>query len=534
MAGPALSEQRPRGQMSRRDFLRLTAIEGAAEVLGVGPLSQMVCGGVEIAKAGGFPEIPRAGVLIVNNTKEGEDSVVYRRTLDLLDSNGVGSFPDGTRLPVFGRTPVLRVADDGNKTADADFYIVGPPDKVDAQKLNELEDVFTITAKDKFTHPENATKESIPVIDLDKLGLIFPDQKIETPQMQTEAAKAQEKQAQTLREILDQKGITLGVNVDNSVNMNRDAQLITDNFNMVVPGYFSWGWIRRNGQNVNTIDFNAADRWVNFALSRGMRVRNGNPLVYNVNLPDWLTQGKFTNDQLRTILQEHIAAVVGYFKGRVHEWIVCNEAYIYYDGHRGIQTQVNETKADFPFATQLGEEYIDLAFQTARQADPSATLIYNDFGIEYPGPKADWIFENVKKLKERGLIDAVGMEYHIGAPPVLYFQNINPNQMPSKEDLISQIRRYAEIGVKVIITELDVDLNSLPGKDEKERLIKQAEIYRIVAEVALESGNCNSMTVWGLNDDGSWMNSVGGKSPLLFSNGQPKPAFEAIVDVLSK
>jgi len=58
------------------------------------------------------------------------------------------------------------------------------------------------------------------------------------------------------------------------------------------------------------------------------------------------------------------------------EWIVCNEAYIYYQGYRGIQTKVNETGYDFKFATQLGEEYIDLAFQTARESDPSATLIY--------------------------------------------------------------------------------------------------------------------------------------------------------------
>jgi len=126
------------------------------------------------------------------------------------------------------------------------------------------------------------------------------------------------------------------------------------------------------------------------------------------------------------------------------------------------------------------------------------------------------------------------MQYHIGAPPVLYFQNINPNSLPSKEDLISQMRRYADIGVKVIITELDVDLNSLPGQNDEEKLRKQAEIYKMVAEVALESKNCDSITVWGLNDEGSWMNSVGGKSPLLFSNGRPKPSFQSVFDVFSK
>lgn len=329
----------------------------------------------------------------------------------------------------------------------------------------------------------------------------------------------------TFHEILDQKGITLGVDVDNHNNINTNGQTISDNFNMVIPGYFSWGWIRRNGQDVNTIDLGAADKWANFAFSKGMRVRNGNPLVYNVDLPDWLTKGNFTKEQLSQILTDHVSTVVGHYKGKASEWIVANEAYIYYQGYKGIQTKINGSNADFPFATQIGGDYIDLAFQAARKADPNATLIYNDFGIEVGGPKADWIFENVKRLKDKGLVDAVGFQMHLTQPP-----NLDAANPPTKDQIISQIKRYKDIGVNVIVTELDVDARRLSGTQEQ-KLARQAEIYRMVVEACLEGG-CKSISVWGLNDADSYLGA--GASALLFSDNKPKPAFQAIQQVVSQ
>jgi endo-1,4-beta-xylanase len=224
-------------------------------------------------------------------------------------------------------------------------------------------------------------------------------------------------------------------------------------------------------------------------------------------------------------MQEHIKAVVGHYKGTVSEWVVSNEAVITYQGKTGYQDHI--------WLRTIGADYIDMAFQAARGADPNAILIYNDFGNEFPGLEADVVFGLVKRLKGKKLVDAVGMQFHIVSPPVVDpGTNINPLSLPKKADIIAQMKRYKDIGVKVIITELDVDVSHLPGTKEQ-KLVKQAEIYRFVLEACLESGECNSISVWGLNDEESWMLSQGGESPLLFSNDKPKPAYYAIRDTLA-
>jgi endo-1,4-beta-xylanase len=325
----------------------------------------------------------------------------------------------------------------------------------------------------------------------------------------------------TLRELADGKGVTLGVFVDPRYNSpENEGRIIAQNFNLLFPGSFSWDWIRRRGPDTNIIDFDSADRWVNFAVKNNMRVRGGS-LVTNSGLPEWLTSGQFTREQLTTILQNHIKAVVGRYKDRISEWIVANEVFIYYNGRKGIQDSI--------FYRAIGPEFIDIAFKAARDADPNAKLIYNDFDIEVGGPKADYIFEQVKRLKEKGLVDAVGFQMHVTKPP-----NLDAANPPKKSDLIAQMRRYKDIGVEVIVTELDVDSSRLPGT-EQQKLASQAEIYKMVVEACLELGACNNIEVWGFNDSESYLVHQGiNTSPLLFSNDKPKPAYYAIRDVLAR
>ena len=328
----------------------------------------------------------------------------------------------------------------------------------------------------------------------------------------------------TLRELADSKGVTLGVFIDPRYNDPASTEkIISENFNLLVTGALSWDWIRRKGRDINLIDFTLNDRWVALAQRNNMKIRNGNPLVYHWGLPDWLTSGNFTRAELISIMQEHITTVVGYYKGKFSEWVVLNEAVWAYQGKTGY--------SDTIWHHIIGPDYIEMAFQSARQADPNAVLIYNDFGDEIAGLQADVVYGLVKRLKDKNLVDAVGMQFHFMSPPVVdpLLPHVDAVHPPSKGDLIAQMRRYRDIGVRVVITELDVDTSQLAGTKEQ-KLARQAEIYRMVIEACLESGACNSLSVWGLNDK---IETTGVESPWLFSNGEPKPAYFAIRDFLA-
>lgn len=97
----------------------------------------------------------------------------------------------------------------------------------------------------------------------------------------------------------------------------------------------------------------------------------GHALVYPLRLiPDWLRRGRFTREQYIEILQQHITTVMTHFKGKIHEWVVVNEA-----------LETGEHPRDF-FQRKIGPEYVEIAFATARAVDPTATLIYNDYNNE--------------------------------------------------------------------------------------------------------------------------------------------------------
>jgi Glycosyl hydrolase family 10/Carbohydrate binding domain len=147
-----------------------------------------------------------------------------------------------------------------------------------------------------------------------------------------------------------------------------------------------------------------ADFLVDFATKNAMQL-DGHVLVYHLLLPTWLTGGAIPANEVRAILQEHISTLVGRYAGRVASWEVVNE---------GLDSNGNLLN-DF-WRRNIGDDYMDLAFQWARAADPSAKLYYNDFGIggEYGGSKADGAFNFIKGMVERGVpIDAVGFQLHL-------------------------------------------------------------------------------------------------------------------------
>ncbi|GET35554.1 endo-1,4-beta-xylanase [Microseira wollei] len=259
-------------------------------------------------------------------------------------------------------------------------------------------------------------------------------------------------------------------------------------------------------------DFTDADTLVTFAEDNNMKVR-GHTLVWHIELPQWLTEGKFTRQQLLQILRDHIYTVVGHYRGQVFAWDVVNE---------GIGD--NNGLRDTIWLREIGPEYIDLAFRWAQEADPKARLFYNDYGGEGLGAKSDAIYNLVRGMVQRGVpIHGVGLQMHVGL-----------NNAPPPADVAANIQRFAALGLDVHITEMDVQIQNATGT-QAERFAAQAKIYRDLLGVCLSKRNCQAFVLWGFTDKHSWIPWFTKKpdAALIFDNFyRPKPAYNALKEVL--
>jgi endo-1,4-beta-xylanase len=329
---------------------------------------------------------------------------------------------------------------------------------------------------------------------------------------------------ESLREAAQGSGMLVGAAV-------RPAQLteafyaatLAREFNMLEPeDAMKWEALRPDSQS---FDFSQADRLVDFAARHDMKVR-GHTLVWHRQNPAWLTQGRFTPDQLAELLETHIKTVVGHYRGKVFAWDVANEAFdeqprlgqlrdtIWYD-RPGIGLSAN------------GTAYLERCFRWAHEADPQALLFYNEAEAETLGPKSDAIYAMVRDFRRRGVpIDGVGFQMHIG------------NLHPDITSISANIGRFTALGVQVHITEMDVSLPvDVNGNAGPEDLQLQAEIYREIAAACLAHRGCTAIQTWGFTDKYSWIGSHSKKTrgaALPFDrNYLPKPAYRALRGALA-
>lgn len=322
------------------------------------------------------------------------------------------------------------------------------------------------------------------------------------------AATAQE--GATLRSLAEARGIAFGAAV--AIRPLRSepqyAEVLRTEFGMVVgENAFKWESIHPGRTFYN---FDDTDEIVAFAEANGMAVR-GHTLVWHNQNPSWLGRALGTRDEAIAVLRDHIHTVVGRYKGRIVAWDVVNEA---------IDDQTGELR-ESPWLTAIGPDYIALAFQFAREADPEARLYYNDYGAEGIGGKGDAVYELVKDLKDQGVpIDGVGWQGHLQSGTYI-------------SDMKANGERLAELGLEVAITELDVRIR-VPPRDAMVR--RQAETYRKVTEICLALPNCVAIVTWGFTDKHSWVPGFfGGEGAALpFDETYArKPAYDAIVQALS-
>lgn len=315
---------------------------------------------------------------------------------------------------------------------------------------------------------------------------------------------------------------------------NEETRIVEENFDSITP---------ENEMKPDSIQpaegefrWDMADRFVAFGEKNHMKII-GHCLVWHNQTPRWFFENpdgsKADRETLIRRMREHIHAVVGRYKGRIHGWDVVNEAF---DDAGNLHPS--------PWRDGIGDDFIELAFMFAHEADPHAELYYNDFNMFAKG-KREGVVKMLRVFKAKGIrIDAVGLQSH---------GSLNSPKIEEYEDTIKAI---AAEGAKAMITELDISVlpnawglsaeitqsrdydekynpwkdGVLPRETQKELARRYVELFRMYLRNA---DKIDRVTVWGVSDKYSWLNDfpVKGRTdyPLFFDRDmKKKPCAKAI------
>jgi endo-1,4-beta-xylanase len=319
------------------------------------------------------------------------------------------------------------------------------------------------------------------------------------------------------------------------------AQLVAREFNAITPtNMMKWGPLEpREGD----WQWAGPDRLVAFGASRGMTVV-GHTLVWHSQTPRWLfvdeQNAPVSKDRLLKRIDTRIQTLVGRYQGRVAIWDVVNEA-------------IDEDEKGWrqsPFLTIAGPEFVERAFRVAHEADPRATLLYNDYNEHNPGRRR-FLVDVIADYKRRGVpIHGVGFQGHVGL------------EYPDLAEYEKSLQAIAATGLPVHITELDVDVlprasgytgaeistnfalseslnpwkSGLPAEIEARLTARYRQLFELFLKYRETIAR---VSTWGTFDGESWKNNfpVRGRTnyPLLFDRAlKPKGAVGAIAGLKSR
>jgi endo-1,4-beta-xylanase len=296
------------------------------------------------------------------------------------------------------------------------------------------------------------------------------------------------------------------------------AATLAREYSMIEPEYETlWSTIHPSPAGYN---WTGADKLVDYAQKNGIPLR-ADHLVWHNSLPSWLTNANYPPAQLSQVLQNHISAVAGHYAGRVYSWEVVNEAVA--DSGTALRASIWSALGSGP--NDLS--WIEQAFRWAHEADPKAKLFYNDYGAEDTGTKSNYVYNMVKQMLADGTpIHGVGLQMHL----------TNANY-PNATALANNIKRLTDLGLEVIITEMDARLpvNSA-GVASASDLAIQAGLYSRAVAACIQFPLCTAVQTWGITDAHSWIPTTfpGTGAGLPFdANYQPKAAYQAMLDALT-
>jgi endo-1,4-beta-xylanase len=336
-----------------------------------------------------------------------------------------------------------------------------------------------------------------------------------------------------------QKDFLVGAALNDAQVSGKDscgAVVAADQFNSITPeNVLKWEPVHPKPDRFN---FEPGDRFVEFGVKNGM-FPVGHTLVWHAQTPKWVFEdasGKPADrETLLGRMRDHILTVVGRYKGKVRGWDVVNEAF-----------EDNGSMRMSPWRKIIGEDFIQKAFEFAREADPDAELYYNDYNVWKPEKTAAAI-QLVKDLKAKGVgVDGIGEQAHWAL------------DYPTLQEAEAMLASFEQAGIKVHITEMDISVlpnpwnytgaeisrnvelkeklnpypKSLPDSMQQALAARYAEFFALFKRHA---GTVRRVTFWGVHDGQSWLNywPVMGRTnyPLLFDRQcRPKPAFDAVIE----
>jgi endo-1,4-beta-xylanase len=335
--------------------------------------------------------------------------------------------------------------------------------------------------------------------------------------------------------------------------VDQDIALVREQFNQITAeNDVKWALIHPR-EGADGYNFEPADAFVEFGQRHGM-VLVGHTLVWHSQTPQWVFAGthpppaeevasgesggggfgrwnytgpRASREELLGRMRDHIHTVVGRYKGKIKAWDVVNEAL----ADRGTNVLRNSLWLQI-----IGPDYIAKAFQYAHEADPDAVLRYNDYGLEDPA-KRRRLITLIRSLQEQGVpVMAIGTQAHLNVSTASF------------ENMDQALTEMETLGLPIHVTELDI--NSAEGgqrttgadiadnatatqgglvSDADRRL---SEAYEGIFRAFLKHhAKVDMVTFWGPNDANSWRRRG---TPLLFDvNGQPKPAFDAVIRLVT-
>lgn len=324
-----------------------------------------------------------------------------------------------------------------------------------------------------------------------------------------------------------------------SENIAADWQLIDREFNAVTAeNAMKWERIRPEGK---TWFWDNADRLVEHASKNDTHI-TGHTLVWHSQVPRAVFHDadgkKLSRNDLLKVMEDHIGTMVGRYKGRIQAWDVVNE---------GID-EGNGWRKSSPWFDIIGDDYMELAFRMTHAVDPQAQLLYNDYNMHNPA-KRTFLKKLFAEYLDRGVpIHGVGFQTHVGLA------------YPDLEEWEASLEAYAELGLKIHITELEVDVlpnpfqmsaeisnrfeyspetdpykGGLPEQVQEQLAERYAQLFKLFIK---HQNSIDRVTFWGLYDAVSWKNNfpINGRTnyPLLFDRQrQPKPAYHKVLKMAS-
>lgn len=329
----------------------------------------------------------------------------------------------------------------------------------------------------------------------------------------------------TLRSLAEAAGIEIGVavNTDLLASSVKYRNIVNTQFSSVTAENVM-KWEALNPQP-GVYDWAAAEALIASAEANGQVVR-GHTLVWHNQMPAWLTTGDYSAEELRAILEDHVKTVAEHFAGDIQQWDVVNE--IFDDDGTFRETIWYQAYEELGLP---GEQYVADVFRWADEADPEASLFYNDYNLEFTGPKSNAAYAFVQELLDAGVpIDGVGFQGHL-------------DTQYGFPDLQNNLQRFADLGLEVALTEVDVRtfVTQKPNGTYTNTPVdpaegaEQVDWWARTLEACLAVEACNSYTVWGVSDANSWIPGwfTGQGAGLLYDmHSNPKPQYEALREVL--